>query len=481
METNPQMFLLGNQPMPVRFAGKETFKLSDTSSAYSYMLVSSDTSDGLQELFLYQKKEKNYRLLAKRKLPFSFSSGLAQKITSILFQHIWYCRQNPDTSLEGFLNDFSTLFVKTERSILLMKELAPLCTQPQISYEAIYQIICQLLDKCEWNQQAYQIYISKKMKHHPMRILYKSNFVDWMIFCQLTAEFLSECREWKEDNYPMLSFYCCGSAYQTALTSCIHTQMTDKDRNDEKQGILNPGKDTDIFQQTEKIFQTTHQNLKGFSFRITRTSYETQIIRSYTIALKETARQAQAQQFPLYAETALCLPKDAAIHTGKWKGTVRTITSADGAEEYIMPAPLSEEFAALVASGKAKILSQTWSKRDEGWVFSMQYTYQDRTAENPYRPAEKYYSNENLIFINSFPEILVKQKKGQSNLSILAKQSEYSVGMSNAILDRNSLKLEIPEKLPYHYMLYFKIFDSKQRYLGQFDCDLTPAEGGNES
>ena len=481
METTSQLFLLGNQPMPVRFAGKETFKQSGTPASYSYMLVSSDTSDGLQELLLYRKEEKNITLLGRRKLPVSFRSGLAQKMTSILFQQVWYCRQNPDTSLESFLRDFSTLFVRTEQSAALLKQLSMLCTQQQASYDydTLYRIVAQLLDKCQWNQDAYKNYIAKKMKHHPMRILYKSNFLDWLNFCQLAGDFLSEFKEWKKDDYPMLSFYCCGSSYMTALISYVRMQQSEKESG--KQQVLNPEKDTDIFQQTELIFKSTQQNLKGFMLRISSTPYETQIIRAYNVLQKEKARQAQNAVYPLYAEKALCLPKDAAVHVGKWQGLQRPVSSADGAEEYTMPAPLSEEFAALVASGKAKILVQNWTKQADGWLFHMEYAYKNRTADQPYRPVDKYYSQEQIISVENFPEILVKQKKGQKDLSILAQQSAYSVAMSEALLDGTSLKLAIPEKMPVNYMLYFKLFDSNQNYLGQFDCNLTPAEGGTAS
>ena len=104
----------------------------------------------------------------------------------------------------------------------------------------------------------------------------------------------------------------------------------------------------------------------------------------------------------------------------------------------------------------------------------MEYTYHDRNESNPYRPVDKYYTQEQIVKIDKFPEILVTQKKGQRELIILAQQNICSVEMSEAVSDEVSLKLPVPEKMPYDYMLYFKLFDGNQKYLGQFTCNLTP-------
>lgn len=475
METNSNIFLLGNQPIQTNDAGIESYRQSGTPIAYSYLLVSADTSDGLQELFLYRKEEKHIAFVGKRKLPVSFRLGLAQRLTSVLFQQVWYCRQNPNVSLEKILRDFSTLFVKTEQSTVLLKQLFQLCTQKQSSYDydALYRIMIQLLDKCQWNQDAYVNYTRQRTPHHPVAILFKSIFLDWLNFCQLAADFLSECKSWQQEDYPMLSFYCCGSSYLTALISYAGTTQN------AKQGILDIGKNSPLFQQTEKVFQRTQPNMKDFLFRISNAPYEAQIVRACMAIQKKKASQKANTKISLYAEKALCLPKDACIHFGKWQGLKRTISSADGAEEYLMPAPLSEEFASLVASGKVKILVQNWTKQDNGWMFQMEYAYKDRTEENPYRPVEKYYTQEELIFVKKFPDILAAPTKGEKSISLLAMPSAYSVGMSNAVFDGKSLKFAAPEKLPENYRLYFNLFDSNQKYLGQFDCNMTPAKGGN--
>ena len=467
MATNEKMLRIGNEEIPESWAAPASYVL--TKSDMPYLLIVSDRKDGMLELALFRKTNRDAELVAQRLLPFSVNRMIAGKMTGALIQQIQLRRKMGTGTVQSVLRDFESIFRSSETRLEHFSKLSELLLQEnQIRFAAVNEAIEKIVDSCEMDFSMYAPFFRREPAQNTMLHLFNGMFMEWNGLMRLIQLFLMEQTQWTEDPHCDLHIVMCGSLLRLACLA---------EPNLGNASILqfSPSNGQLLYKMSyEMLKNEKHQYFKLY-MTVNAGQYAKTMLEAYagSTAQKQVQRAAETATIQVFAERMLALPEAAGVYAGYVGGKLLPLNGIllhkDEEGGRLLAAPFSEAFSVLVAEGAVRFQTLDWTKADNGWNITVKYTYNGKQ----YSLRPKFFGEDQITMVERFPDLVMYKVSGKPEMYLSCCSSEIRAELFGGKKQDGRILLDASDE-----STYLRLYRNHSEYLGQVDYRIRKKGGG---
>ena len=432
-----------------------------------YLLIVADRKDGMLELLLFHKAERDAELVAQRKLPFSVNRTIAGKLTGALIQQIQLRRKMGTGTVQSVLKDFESVFRRSDTAAALFRKLAGLLQEQTIRFAEVSGVIEQIVRTCEFDFARYAPFFRMQPAQNTMLHLFNGAFMAWNGLMQLLRDFVYEQPMWKEDARGDLQVVMCGSLLRLAclaepsMGNVTNLQFTPSNRQ------LLYQMSCDMFSDAGRKYFKFYLTINNAQYaRIMQDAYARQSIQ------KKTAGAAPVR-IGIFAERMLAIPADAGVYAGHVGGRKLPFNGIllhhDEAGNRLLAAPFSEAFSALIAAGQITFHALEWEQQEDGWLFTVRCSYNGKQMS--LRP--RLYREEQITQLDSIPDLVMYKAPGRPEMYLSCSGGAVRAELYNGKKQEGRIRLDEQNE-----NTYLRLYRDQDGFLGQVDYRVKKKGGG---
>ena len=450
----PKNVNISNEELPESLVADISYRLAKADTPF-LLTVSDDDDNKFINFTLLYKNGKTPSFVKRIKFPFDVHKIIADCMTSAIIQQI---KINHD--VQNVINIFQNIFSGSKIENDLFVQISRLLLQESnLQFNKINNIMLQLIEKGKINFSNYAGSFKIKNERNPMFRFLAVTILHWNLLIKAICSFLTEQTEWKNSQDKGLNLFLCGNV--KFMASFIDPESSSV--KNLKFSSLKPCRGM-LYKITNSMLnfenETAYCNLL---VTISENSFDKLLLDYYNKRYSNVSASMQLITAPVFNEKLVCIPDSAGIYAGGFKGNLFPFNGElifkEKEQGIFVILPLSDEFSTLIAIGSVKIDEAIMERIEEGWKFSLAFTY----GERKYRPEPKVFNNSNILLYDDFPKISVYQLTGKEDFNVCAMQGNIRIELFNGKKSENSVKIDGKSK-----KLYFKLYQS-DNFLGQID------------
>lgn len=467
MATIDSMLCIANEEIPAAWAAPASFALTRT--AVPYLLIAADRKDGMIDLILYHKTKTGAELLGQRKLPLSVDRLIAEKMTGALFQQIQLRRKMGNGTVQGVVQDFESIFQRTEAEMQMFKKLMGLlASQNGISIGAVNETIRGIVSGCTFNFSKYAPFFKKQPAQNTMLHLFNGAFMEWNGVMRMLREFMYEHQQWVEDPHGDMQIVLCGSLLKLA---CLSEPSFGSVSNVQ----FSPSSSQLLYRMSYEMFKSPARGQWKLFMVLNNYPYEKAMLETYAknAAPKQQRRPDAKAKIRVFSEQMLALPLDAGIYAAKIGGKKLPLNGRlmhrDEQKNRLLAAPFTEQFSALIAEGTVEIRSLTWTQEQDGWTIAVKYACGGR--EYNLRP--QIYRESQITMLENFPGLVMYKLPGKPEMYLSNASSAVRAELYGGVKNDGLIRMDSSETT------YLRLYRDRTTFLGQIDYRMKRGGGQN--
>lgn len=468
MATIDNMLCIANEEIPAAWAAPASFALTRT--AVPYLLIAADRRDGMIDLILYHKTKTGAELLGQRKLPLSVDRVIAEKMTGALFQQIQLRRKMGNGTVQGVVQDFESVFQRTEAEMQMFRKLMELLTsQNGISIGAVNETIRGIVSGCTFNFSKYAPFFKKQPAQNTMLHLFNGAFMEWNGVMRMLREFVYSYPQWVEDPHGDMQIVLCGSLLKLA---CLAEPSFGSVSNVQ----FSPSSSQLLYRMSYEMLKSPERAQWKLFMVLNSYPYEKSMIETYAknTASKQPQRKASGNaRIKVFSEQMLAVPQDAGIYAAKLGGRKLPLNGRlmhmDERNGRLLALPFTEEFSGLIAEGTVTLGDVTWTQEQDGWTVTVKYTCGDRQ----YNLRPQLYREAQIRATESFPGLVMYKLPGRPDMFLSNASGAIRAELYGGEKQDGLIRMSDSETT------YLKLYRDRTEFLGQVDYRVKRGGGQN--